>query len=235
MKKTDIYLNTTADSNGCWNWNGGKDGKGYGVCYVPHRMYAHRLSYELSTGSSPRGMSVCHKCDNPSCINPEHLWLGSHAENMADMKAKGRNVSPPVHSGPTHWRYTQPEKVQRGEEQANAKLTNEQVIRMRCDYISGAKNAELAERYGLSPNSVQDITLGRSWTHLLGVDGAPSLADLKARAAVARKATAKITQEDATEIRRRLAAGEMGKDLAVEYGIHKATVSDIKLGKIWLG
>lgn len=233
MKKHEIYENTSIDDNGCWNWLGGKDGKGYGVCYVPYRTYAHRLSYELSTGKSPKGMSVCHRCDNPNCINPDHLWLGSHAENMADMKAKGRDAKPPIHSGQDHWRYKYPEKIQRGEAQANAKLTDAQVIQMRLDYLAGRRQEDIATDNGISSNSVRDITLGRSWKHLLGVDGAPTLEELKAFAKQAKKTNAKVTQEIATEIRRRLSIGEIGKDLAVEFGIHKATVSDIKLRKIW--
>ncbi|MEK1931547.1 MAG: hypothetical protein AAAC47_17560 [Pararhizobium sp.] len=152
---------------------------------------------------------------------------------MADMKAKGRNTNPPIHSGATHWRYRFPEKIQRGQDQANSKLTDDQVIQMRRDYLSGMKPAEIAIANGISTNSIQDITLGRSWKHLLGVNGAPTLDELKACSKQCRKTNAKVTQEIATEIRRRLSIGEMGKDLAVEYGLHKATISDIKLRKIW--
>lgn len=235
MKITDIYKFYEVDQNGCWNWTRARN-KGYGIINAMNRTFsAHRVSYELSCGPIPEGKSVCHKCDNPACINPEHLWLGSHSENMADMKDKGRGAKPPVHCGEDHWRHRYPEKVKRGADNPIAKLTDEQVIQMRRDYIAGAKNAELAERYGLSPNSVQDITLGRSWVHLLKVKGAPTLASLKKRAKQSQKSASKINQKIASTIRRRLSAGEMGKDLAAEYGIHKATISDIKLGKIWPG
>jgi len=233
MKITDIYNFYEVDQNGCWNWTRATN-KGYGVVNAMNRTFsAHRVSYELSIGPIPEGASVCHKCDNPACINPDHLWLGSHAENMADMKAKGRGAKPPVHYGQDHWRHRQPEKVKRGAENPIAKLTDEQVIEIRRAYIAGEKREDIGPRFGLSPVSVSDITSGKSWKHLLGVNGAPSLAELKARAKVSQKSASKITQETATKIRRRLAAGEMGKDLAVEFGIHKATISDIKLGKIW--
>jgi hypothetical protein len=94
------------------------------------------------------------------------------------------------------------------------------------------KPADIAAANGISANSVQDITLGRSWRHLLGVDG-PTLAELKEFSKQCRKTNAKVTQKIADEIRRRLSLGALGKDLAVEYGLHKATISDIKLRKIW--
>lgn len=233
MKISDIYNHYVVDENGCWNWTRATN-KGYGVVNAMNRTFgAHRVSYELSIGPIPDGRSVCHRCDNPACINPEHLWLGSHAENMEDMKVKGRSSPPPIHSGEDHWRHKYPEKIQRGEDQANAKLTDAQVIQMRRDYLAGMKPADIAAANGVSGKSIQDVTLGRSWKHLLGVDGAPTLNELKAFSKQCRKTNAKVTQEIATEIRRRLSLGDMGKDLAVEFGLHKATISDIKLRKIW--
>jgi hypothetical protein len=81
----------TVDQNGCWQWTAAKDKNGYGrIGFNGINCSAHRISYEIYVGKILSGMSVCHKCDNPGCVNPKHLWLGSHKENMNDRDKKGR-------------------------------------------------------------------------------------------------------------------------------------------------
>lgn len=214
-------VNKDTDS-GCWEWTANKNNKGYGMFSVSSyvgKQLAHRLSYKDAHGPIPKGGLILHSCDNQACVNPEHLRVGTYKENVADMDTRKRRVT----------------NTPFGEDNCNALLTAEKVIQMRRDYLAGVKNAVLAERYGMTELSIKDVTLGRSWKHLLGVNGAPSLAELKAYAKVSQKSASKITQEVAFEIRRRLNNGELGKDLAAEFGIHKATVSDIKKGKTWPG
>lgn len=82
-------------NSGCWLWIAAAKPPGYGVIGVNGRCSsAHRVSWQLHNGPIPRGMHVCHRCDVPACVNPDHLWLGSHRENMADMVAKGRSLKP---------------------------------------------------------------------------------------------------------------------------------------------
>jgi hypothetical protein len=88
------YYGWTVTASGCWEFNGRGDKKGYGRVKVGHAYgttAAHRLSYEAFHGPIPEGMHICHACDNPPCINPDHLWAGTHLENMQDMVAKGRH------------------------------------------------------------------------------------------------------------------------------------------------
>ncbi len=203
---------------GCWEWTAHRNRKGYGRFSVNAAIgprFAHRLAFADAFGRIPAGKFILHGCDNPACVNPAHLRIGTAKENVADMDERQRRVTPAVN----------------GEANPFSKLTDEKVTAIRAAYIDGMPRTELSASFDVNPLTLQDIIYGRSWTHLFGVNGSPTLADL--RAARRARPGAKITEETVKEIRRRLATGEQGKDIAEAYGIHKATVSDIKCGKIW--
>lgn len=136
---------------GCWVWTGGTDGQhGYGCFKVDGKTKkAHRISWELTKGPIPQGQHVLHRCDNPRCVNPAHLFLGTHRENMADKAAKQRGNSP------------------RGERAPRSRLTPEQVRQIRRKYAPGTYGyRRLGREFGVDKDSIRAIVTGESWSHL---------------------------------------------------------------------
>jgi hypothetical protein len=149
------------DDNDCWEWQAARAGKGYGCFFFNgSNKRAHRVVWELTYGPIPDGVLVCHACDNPLCVNPRHLFLGTVSDNALDAGAKGR-MSMQVH----------PESVLRGEKSNFSKLTEEQVgeIRERIARGSISKRA-LGREYGVDEGTIRLIAKGKTWKHLLDVD-----------------------------------------------------------------
>lgn len=134
--------------NGCWPWYGHKDKLGYGRMGVGRYrvLLTHRIAFEVSIGPIPEGLCVCHACDNPSCCNPSHLWIGTRQDNNADKMAKGRMPSGEVHHC--------------------AKLNAESVRGIASKHEAGARVVDLAREYGVSESTVCDIVHGRTWTRV---------------------------------------------------------------------
>lgn len=132
---------------GCWEWSGAKVPQGYGLIKRKDgaQLRAHRVAYELAYGEIPAGMFVCHRCDNPRYIRPSHLFLGSHAENMADMVIKGRAAR------------------MVGDRNGSAKLETEAVVSIRSSIGSYSR---IARQYGVSPSAVGLIKRRERWAHL---------------------------------------------------------------------
>lgn len=131
------------DENGCLIWQGAKLRFGYGtIQYNNIKSKAHRVAWELVNGPIPAGMHVCHKCDVPACINVDHLFLGTPAENVADMWRKGRGVA---HKGARNGR---------------AKLSEEQICAIKSDTRT---QIEIANHYGIKQPQVSRIKNGATW------------------------------------------------------------------------
>jgi hypothetical protein len=129
------------DPEGCWLWTGQTDQRGYGLVTVSGKRFrAHRLAWELANGSSPGDMFVCHACDNPPCVNPAHLWLGTCRDNNHDMIAKGRHRA--------------------GRAETQARLTEEIVRQIKS---SPERTTIIAERFGLRHSTVSAIRRGQNW------------------------------------------------------------------------
>jgi hypothetical protein len=136
----------------CWVWLAGKGRGGYGrlsrAGLSPQYRLAHRHSWELAYGPIPDGLHVCHRCDNPPCVNPAHLFLGTDKDNLDDMRSKGRGTQPPVHAGLAQWLATVPD--------ADVRAARE-------SYAAGAENSrEIGERLGVKESTVRKWIAGRA-------------------------------------------------------------------------
>lgn len=144
----------------CWPFEGGAV-RGYGQFSIRRRPHkAHRVAYGLAHGEPPAGLCVCHRCDNPACCNPAHLFLGSNPENTADKVAKGRQARGPklaalIRTG-----------APRGEACRSARLTVASVLLIRERHASGGSAAALAAEFGVTPQAVRKVVLRRSWRHV---------------------------------------------------------------------
>jgi hypothetical protein len=149
MRKADyLRSRSVVDSDtGCWNWTRGTAAAGYGLAHFERKLYAHRLAYETFIGPIPDGLSVCHHCDNPGCVNPDHLFAGSQADNLADMIGKGRQIIP------------------RGEAKKNSKLTESAVAAIRAAPRRRGALDELAARYGVTKPVIWAVRARRTWRH----------------------------------------------------------------------
>lgn len=135
----------------CWEWQGSKR-NGYGRMIVGSRtdktrksQSAHRISYEIYHGEIPDGMEVCHKCDNPCCVNPSHLFIGTRQDNINDRERKGRN------------------KLQYGSKNGRSKLNESQVVEIREKRNLGMSFGKLSKEYGVCKKTIMRVVSRQNW------------------------------------------------------------------------
>lgn len=156
----DRFLSKVTKTDTCWLFNGDKDKNGYGKFWVnsaKRSIGAHRVSYELYNSKIPDKMIVCHKCDNPSCVNPEHLFIGTQRDNMADKVAKDRQAK-----GSNHRCNLYPDKVLKGERSGSCKLNDKNVQDIRNLSKEGSyTQQELADKFNISRSQIWNIINNR--------------------------------------------------------------------------
>lgn len=166
----------------CWGWLGAINDSGYGFMSLKdYPIRAHRLSWLIHRGEIPTGKWVLHTCDNPSCTNPQHLYIGTHSDNVRDMVERGRSCSgdknamrrPDVaaqHRGDQHWMKQKPERIARGQRQSHAKLTDSDVLEIHKLFAEGRiSKAAIARQFGVDRTNVSQIIRGKAWTHVKAV------------------------------------------------------------------
>jgi hypothetical protein len=156
------FFSKVDKSGPCWVWIAHRDR--YGVFSLRNRVYkAHRVSYVIAHGVIPDGMQVCHHCDNPACVKPDHLFLGSQRDNMADCARKGRYYRA---IGALNASTRRPETRPRGEGHPRAVLTVDRVRSMRDAYTAGDRIADIARCMELNVETVRSVVHRRTWKHV---------------------------------------------------------------------
>ena len=160
------FWNRVDRTGDCWLWTGPKTGNGYGAIREDYpsrkQVSAHRASWVIHFGPIAPGLEVCHHCDNPICVRPEHLFLGTTKANAVDRSRKGRSGA-----GDRSGRRLHPERYPNGSDVIGAKLTDDVVRVMRQRYASGQANMPaLAAEHGVSVNTVSRIINRLAWSHV---------------------------------------------------------------------
>lgn len=135
------------EPNECWEWQRGRNQHGYGVITIAYKKWsAHRYAWTLTHGPIPDGAFICHHCDNRACVNPDHLYVGTHQSNMADMVSRERHSM--------------------GVRSSRSKLTEEQVREIRRLRADGVRIVEVAAQFNVSITTVSQIVHGTRWKHI---------------------------------------------------------------------
>lgn len=209
------------DPNACWGWKGKVNGDGYGAFSYKSKIYiASRISYFLHYGEDPKGLLVCHSCDNKFCQNPSHFFLGTDLDNNLDKISKGRG------------------NFAKGEATNKAKLSTDTVIEVRERYKQGCNYEMLGKEYNVDPTTIKRAVKGIRWSHI------PDAVDDKVeRGIVVNPYTkyskgsdhghAKLTETIVLQIRAEYAAGARVCELTQKYGVVQSAISRVIKRQRW--
>lgn len=211
MKQLWDRVDKTKD---CWVWQGPVTKRGYGRVYAIGKTWrAHRLAYHIIFGDIPKGMLVCHSCDNPPCCNPEHLFLGTNKDNSEDMVNKNRSF----HTV--------------GEDNPVAILTEEIVKEIILAYTTSKTSySKLALHYDVSISAIRDVIKGRRWAYLTE----DLRNDVKSIGCGERISLSKLTENDIVNIRLEYAIGNITcSNLGKRYGVSAHCIGDVVRRVTW--
>jgi len=151
-------------SEECWIWRGNKNQRGYGLFHLRDiNVSAHRVSWRIVHGDIPEGLYICHRCDNPSCVNPDHLFPGTPLENAQDMVRKGRHAHP---NPSKDYRPKYQKNYMRGSEHVHSKLNESLVWDMRIRHVQGERYADIARSIGIRETTCRQAIVGERWAHV---------------------------------------------------------------------
>lgn len=207
----------TTDPSICWIWGGPLVSNNYGRMRLGggRTELAHRLAYEYHYGNPPGSMFVCHKCDNPQCVNPHHLFLGTPKENSQDMSRKGRSMKG-KHN---------PKLVRPGEANPAATITETQAMDIYMECLGSSNSTyKIAKKFAVSPGIVQRIAKGTAWASVTG--GFPIPMETTGE----RHWNSKLTDVQVAEIVQRCKSGETQAAVAKDFGIKQQLVSKYVMG-----
>jgi hypothetical protein len=251
-KEVERFWSYVDKSNpeGCWEWLKFKDYDGYGIFVAQRTNFrTHRLSYRLKVGViTAEKPCICHHCDNPSCVNPAHLFAGTVLDNARDKVLKGRQPKGDTNGARLHpeclargdrsGARLHPEKLKRGVDNSASKLTPEEVIQIRREYEETPITiVQLALKYGVSKSLVSVILRGEIWAHVReGLEKPKIRSKPKPEGCMPRgetSASSKLTDSLVMSIRSRVSAGEKQKVLAKELGVSTSLISVVVKRTSW--
>jgi hypothetical protein len=206
-----IFESNFEKSGGCWEWKGVLNRGGYGK--IGANSTAHRRSYEKYKGKIPKGLFVCHTCDNRKCVNPEHLFLGTAKDNMSDMTQKARRA--------------------RGSKTGTSILNEQMVLEIRKMRISGKEYDEICKKYSVCWGTIAKICKNKIWKHVGLGQECREVKQIRRNAKGSECGNAKLNEEQVREIKNLLKEGKKSKDIAVLFNVNKWTISHIKQERSW--
>lgn len=198
------FMSRVRRGRGCWTWTGSTGPKGYGYFSLKGiTQRAHRAAYYFAHGVDPGAMFVCHRCDNPSCVRPSHLFLGTIYDNNADMRAKGRGA--------------------RGTRQGFAKLTDDGARSAVEAFRAGQTLTQIARKLGVDRTAIGDVISAKTWAHATGLTAPIPVSRSRGLTAGLVRDIRHAAANSTLSYKR----------LAKQYGVTDVTIRDVVLRKTW--